>query len=184
PDKFILPQKPAAILKNILPKADGEVMIEFDNKNAFFTFSDFQLICRLVEGSYPNYVAVIPVNNPNKLVVDRGLLFSNLKRVAVCSNQASNLVKLHITGNQLEISAQDIDYSVSGYESQHCVYEGDEMNIGFKSPFLMEILQNISTPEVLIELSDPTRAGLVLPKDNDNPDEHILMLLMPMMINN
>ncbi|MBP7463071.1 MAG: DNA polymerase III subunit beta [Bacteroidales bacterium] len=184
PDKFILPQKPAAILKNILPKADSEVKLEFDNKNAFFSFGDYQLICRLVEGTYPNYGAVIPANNPNKLVVDKTELFTTLKRVSIFSNQASNLVKLHITGNQLVISAQDVDYSIAGYEMLNCLYEGDEMDIGFKSPFMMDILQNLSTPEVSIELSDPTRAGLILPKDNTNPDEQILMLLMPMMINN
>jgi len=183
-DKFILPQKPAAILKNILPKASGEVTLEFDNKNAFFTFKDFQLVCRLVEGTYPNYSAVIPSNNPNKLTVDRVEFYNTLKRVSIFSNQASNLVKLHITGNQLTISAQDIDYSISGYEMINCLYEGDEMDIGFKSGFLMDILQNLSTSEVVIELSDPTRAGLVLPKDNENTSEHILMLLMPMMINN
>ncbi|HQL70681.1 MAG TPA: DNA polymerase III subunit beta, partial [Bacteroidales bacterium] len=157
PDKFILPQKPAAILKNILPKADSEVKLEFDNKNAFFSFGDYQLICRLVEGTYPNYGAVIPANNPNKLVVDKTELFTTLKRVSIFSNQASNLVKLHITGNQLVISAQDVDYSIAGYEMLSCLYEGDEMDIGFKSPFMMDILQNLSTPEVSIELSDPTR---------------------------
>lgn len=184
PDKFILPQKPAGILKNILPKADGEVKLDFDNKNAFFSFGDYQMICRLVEGTYPNYSAVIPTNNPNVLVVDKVLLYNILKRVSIFSNQASNLVKLHITGNQLVISAQDVDYSIAGYDMINCQYEGDEMDIGFKSPFMMDILQNLSTPEVTIELSDPTRAGLILPKDNNNPDEKILMLLMPMMINN
>ncbi|NLA24390.1 MAG: DNA polymerase III subunit beta [Bacteroidales bacterium] len=182
-DKFILPQKPAAILKNILPKADEDVVLEFDNKNAFFSFDDFKLICRLVEGTYPNYTAVIPTNNPNNLIVDKALLFNSLKRVSIFSNQASNLVKLHITGNQITVSAQDVDYSMSGYEMLQCSYDGDELDIGFKSPFLMDILQNISTPEIIVELSDATRAGLVIPKDNDNPDEEVLMLIMPMMIN-
>ncbi len=181
---FILPQKPAGILKNILPKADSEVVLEFDEKNAFFSFGDYQLICRLVEGVYPNYNAVIPVDNPNKLIVDRVEFYNTLKRVSIFSNQASSLVKLSITGNQLTISAQDIDYSISGYEMINCQYQGDEMSIGFKSPFLQDIMQNISTPEIVMELSDPTRAGIVLPKDNENSDEDILMLLMPMMINN
>jgi DNA polymerase-3 subunit beta len=181
---FILPQKPAGILKNILAKANSEVTLEFDEKNAFFSFGTYQLICRLVEGVYPSYNAVIPTNNPNKLSIDRVEFYNTLKRVSIFTNQASNLVKLHITGNQLTISAQDVDYSIAGYEMINCQYEGDEMNIGFKSSFLLDILQNLSTQEVIMELSDPTRAGIVLPKDNENTDEDILMLLMPMMINN
>ena len=181
---FILPQKPANILKNILPKADSEIVLEFDEKNAFFNFNDYRLICRLVEGSYPNYNAVIPSDNPNKMFVDRLEFYNALKRVSVFSNQASNLVKLHITGNQLTVSAQDVDYSISGIEMINCQYEGDELQIGFKSSFLMDILQNLSTTEVVMELSDPTRAGIILPKDNSNDAENVLMLLMPMMINN
>lgn len=180
---FILPKKPAGILKGILPKAFSDVTLEFDSKNAFFNFEDFQLVCRLVEGVYPNYDTVIPKENPNQLVVDRVELYNVLKRVSIFSNQASNLVALSISGNQLQVSAQDLDYSVSGKETLNCQYTGDEMEIGFKSNFLIDILQNISTTEVIIELSDPTRAGIILPKDNDNPDEDILMLIMPMMIN-
>lgn len=180
---FILPKKPAAILKGILPKAFSDVTLEFDSKNAFFNFEDFQLVCRLVEGVYPNYDTVIPKENPNNLIVDRVELYNVLKRVSIFSNQASNLVALSINGNQLKVSAQDLDYSISGQETINCQYTGDEMEIGFKSNFLIDILQNISTPEVVIELSDPTRAGIILPKDNDNVDEDILMLIMPMMIN-
>lgn len=181
---FILPKKPAAILKGVLPKAFSEVTLEFDDKNAMFIFNNFKLICRLVEGVYPNYSTVIPKDNPNKLVVDRVEFISSLKRVAIFSNQASNLVGLAISGNQLRISAQDIDYAVAGKETINCQYDGDEMEIGFKSNFLIEILNNISTTEVTLELSDPTRAGIVVPKDNDNESEEVLMLLMPMMINN
>jgi DNA polymerase III subunit beta len=181
---FILPKKPAAILKGVLPKAFSEVTLEFDDKNAMFVFNNFKLICRLVEGVYPNYSTVIPKDNPNKLAVDRVEFISSLKRVAIFSNQASNLVGLAISGNQLRISAQDIDYAIAGQETINCQYDGDEMEIGFKSNFLIEILNNISTTEVTLELSDPTRAGIVVPKDNDNDSEEVLMLLMPMMINN
>lgn len=183
-NSFILPKKPAAILKGVLPKAFSDVTLEFDDKNAIFSFENFQLICRLVEGVYPNYGTVIPKDNPNKLVVDRVELYNTLRRVAIFANQASNLVGLAISGNQLRVNAQDIDYAISGHETINCQYDGDEMEIGFKSNFLIEILNNISTPEVTFELSDPTRAGIVVPKDSENENEEVLMLLMPMMINN
>ncbi|MFO7880606.1 MAG: DNA polymerase III subunit beta [Bacteroidota bacterium] len=180
---FILPKKPAGILKNIVTKAEDKLSLEFDEKNAVFSFPGFSLVCRLIEGNYPSYNSVIPTENPNKMVVDRVEFYNTLKRVSIFSNQASNLVKLSIAGNQLSISAQDIDYSISAKEDITCQYDGDEMTIGFKSLFLLEILSNLSTEEVSLEMSDPTRAGIVIPKDNDNPDEEILMLLMPMMIN-
>jgi DNA polymerase III subunit beta len=180
---FILPKKPASLLKNILPREEGSVQVEFDDKNAFFTLSDYKVVCRLVEGNYPNYNSVIPKNNPRKVSVDRVEFYNSLKRVSVFSNQASNLVKLQFTGNQMMISAQDIDFSISAYERVKCRYEGEEMEIGFKSVFLLEILANLSSQDVHIELADPTRAGLFLPADNDNSDEDLLMLLMPMMIN-
>ncbi|MDD2386557.1 MAG: DNA polymerase III subunit beta [Bacteroidales bacterium] len=181
---FILPKKPAAILKSVLPKAFSDVTLEFDEKNAVFSFESFRLICRLVEGVYPNYSTVIPKDNPNKLVVDRLALINSLRRVAIFANQASNLVGLAISGNQIVVSAQDIDYAIAGTDATNCQYDGDDMEIGFKSNFLIEILNNLSTTEVVFELSDPTRAGIILPKDNENPSEDILMLLMPMMINN
>lgn len=180
---FILPKKPASLLRNILPKEQNPVSVEFDEKNAFFGLSDYKLVCRLVEGNYPSYNSVIPENNPNKLTINRIDFFNTLKRVSVFSNQASNLVKLQLTGNQLTISAQDIDFSISAYERLNCQYDGDEMEIGFKSVFLIEILSNLSSEEVVLELSDPTRAGLLVPAEKDNEDEDVLMLLMPMMIN-
>lgn len=180
---FILPKKPASLLKNILPREEGSVKVEFDDKNAFFTLSDYKVVCRLVEGNYPNYNSVIPKNNPRKVSVDRVEFYNSLKRVSVFSNQASNLVKLQYTGNQMMISAQDIDFSISAYERVKCRYEGEDMEIGFKSVFLLEILANLSSQDVHIELADPTRAGLFLPADNDNSNEDLLMLLMPMMIN-
>lgn len=180
---FILPKKPASLLKNILGKVNEDVVIEFDKKNAFFTLSDYKLACRLVEGKYPNYNSVIPTKNPNKLVVDRSELYNSIKRVSVFSNQASNLIKLKITGNQITISAQDVDFSISGIERISCQYEGDDMEIGFKSVFLLEILANLASSEITLELSDPSRAGILHPNDNDNEHEDVLMLLMPMMIN-
>lgn len=180
---FILPKKPAGILKNLLPKEEFDVQVEFDDKNAFFTLSNYKLICRLVEGNYPSYNSVIPTNNPNKMIIDRLAFYNTVKRVSVFSNQASNLVKLNINDNQLVVSAQDIDFSISAVERLNCEYEGDEMEIGFKSTFLQEILSNISSGDVKVELSDPTRAGLLLPAELDDEDEDVLMLLMPMMIN-
>lgn len=180
---FILPKKPASLLKNILPKEEGPVSVEFDDKNAFFVLNDYKVICRLVEGNYPNYNSVIPKHNPRKMIIDRVEFYNTLRRVSVFSNQASNLVKLHIKGNQLVVSAQDIDFSISAYERINCQYEGEEIEIGFKSVFLLEILANIGSQEVIIEMADPTRAGLILPAENENESEDLLMLLMPMMIN-
>ena len=180
---FILPKKPASLLKNILPRESGVVSVEFDDRNAFFNLSDYKVVCRLVEGNYPNYNSVIPKNNPRKVRIDRLEFYNILRRVSVFSNQASNLVKLQFTPNQITVSAQDVDFSISAYERHKCLYEGDEMEIGFKSVFLLEILTNIASQDVVIELADPTRAGLFLPSETGNADEDLLMLLMPMMIN-
>ena len=180
---FILPKKPASLLRNILPRETGPFKVEFDTKNAFFNLNDYKVVCRLVEGNYPNYNSVIPKNNPRKVTVDRVEFYNTLKRVSVFSNQASNLVKLHLTGNQVTVSAQDIDFSISANERLKCLYDGDEIEIGFKSVFLLEILANISSQDVMIELADPTRAGLFLPAEAENASEDLLMLLMPMMIN-
>ncbi len=180
---FILPKKPASLLRNILPKEENPVLVEFDDKNAFFTLSNYKLICRLVEGKYPSYGSVIPTNNPFKLTIDRVELYNTLKRVSVFSNPASNLIKFELNQNELVVSAQDIDFSISAREKLMCQYEGEALEIGFKSVFLLEILQNISSANVVVALSDPTRAGLFLPYDNENADEDVLMLLMPMMIN-
>jgi DNA polymerase-3 subunit beta len=180
---FILPKKPASLLKSLLPKEDFDVKLEFDDKNAFFTLSNYKLICRLVEGNYPSYNSVIPLNNPNQLVIDRVEFYNTVRRVSVFSNQASNLIRLKLTENQLVVSAQDIDFSISAVERLNCQYEGEDMEIGFKSTFLQEILSNLSATDVKMELSDPTRAGLLLPAENEHEEEEILMLLMPMMIN-
>ena len=180
---FILPKKPGSLLKNILARESNTVKIEFDEKNASFTLSDYKLVCRLVEGNYPSYNSVIPLENPNKLTINRQEFYNSLRRVSVFSNQASNLIKLQIKGNQVTVSAQDIDFSISAYERLNAQYEGDDLDIGFKSVFLIEILANISSKDVVLEMSDPSRAGLILPVETENENEDVLMLLMPMMIN-
>ncbi len=179
---FIFPKKPASLLKNLVLKSEN-VMVEFDEKNAYFELANYKMICRLVDGTYPSYNSVIPTNNPNKLTIDRLELFNTLRRVSIFANQASNLVKLQLKGNEIVVSAQDIDFSISAYERLMCQFEGDDMEIGFKSSFLNEILSNIGSTDVKIELSDPSRAGIVLPAIKDSENEDILMLLMPMMIN-
>ncbi len=180
---FILPKKPANLLKNLLSGADEDVVVGFDDKNAIFTFFGFKLICRLTEGKFPNYETVIPTENPNKLIINRIDLYNTVKRVSVFSNQASNLIKLQLTANEITVSAQDIDFSISAHERLSCRYEGDEMEIGFKSVFLSEILQNIGSEEIVLEMSDPSKAGIVLPFESNSESEDVLMLLMPMMVN-
>ena len=178
---FILPKKPATLLKNLLPKENGMVVIEFDERNAVFTLESYRMVCRL-EGRYPNYNSVIPQNNPHKVTVDRQQLIGALRRVSIFSSQASSLIKLRIQENEIVISAQDIDFSTSAEETQVCQYAGAPMSIGFKSTFLIDILNNISAEEVVIELADPSRAGVVVPVEQEE-NEDLLMLLMPMMLN-
>lgn len=180
---FILPHKPASILRNIFPKEKGNVSLEVDGKNAIFSTENYTLICRLIEGSYPNYAAVIPSENPISITVDRLDFHNSLKRVSACSSQSSNLVRLDFSPNATKVSAQDIDFSIAGHETINSNLEGSEITIGFKSLFLMEIVNNLTTPEITIELSDPARAGIIVPKDAENDSEDTLMLLMPMMIN-
>lgn len=179
---FILPKKPANLLKNLLPKEEGDVQIGFDDKNAMFTMENYRMVCRLIEGRYPNYNSVIPSNNPHKATVDRGSFISALRRVSVFSSQASSLIKLSLSENQMKISAQDIDFSTSAEETLACQYDGTNMSIGFKSSFLIDILNNIAAQEVIIELADPSRAGVIVPEQQED-NEDLLMLLMPMMLN-
>ena len=180
---FILPKKPANLLRGLLPKEDGEITVEFDDKNVLFRLKNQVLICRLIEGNYPNYNAVIPANNPNKVFVDRLELLNAIRRVAVCSNQSTNLIKLDISKGTINLTAQDLDFSVSAQESLPCDYDGEDIVIGFKSTFLIEILSNIETTTVLVELADSTRAGVFKPVYDQQPSNDTLMLLMPMMIN-
>ena len=180
---FILPKKPANLLKTLLLKEDGEVKMTFDQKNVVFTLSSSTLVCRLIEGAYPNYNVVIPQANPNKMLVDRIGLLNAIKRVAVCSNPQTNLIRLDIANNKTTLAAQDITYSISANEHLNCSYEGQPITIGFKSSFLVDILSNIETPTVLVELADSTRAGVFKPVYDDEQSSATLMLLMPMMIN-
>ena len=180
---FILPKKPANLLRGLLPKEDGEITVEFDDKNVLFRLKNQVLICRRIEGNYPNYHAGIPANTPHNVFVDRLELLNAIRRVAVCSNQSTNLIKLDISKGTINLTAQDLDFSVSAQESLPCDYEGEDIVIGFKSTFLIEILSNIETTTVLVELADSTRAGVFKPVYDQQPSNDTLMLLMPMMIN-
>ena len=179
---FILPKKPATLLKNLLPKEQGDIHIAFDDRNAVFTLENYSLTCRLIEGRYPNYNSVIPQGNPHKAIIDRAMFISALRRVSVFSSASSSLIKLRLGNNQIQISAQDIDFSTSAEETFICQYEGNPMNIGFKSTFLIDILNNISSQDVVMELNDPSRAGVIVPVEQDEKED-LLMLLMPMMLN-
>lgn len=179
---FILPKKPANLLKSLLPREAGTVEIQFDENNAYITMESYQMVCRFVEGRYPNYNSVIPQNNPNTVTLDRLTLLNALKRVAVFSNPSSSLVKLQLSEDKIVVSAQDIDFLTAAEETIPCNYTGNVMNIGFKAVFLIDILNNIPSADVRIELSDPSRAGLILPVDKEE-NEDMLTLLMPMMLN-
>ena len=179
---FILPKKPATLLKNLLAKEDGVVRLQFDDNNAYVHCVNFEMVCRLIEGRYPNYNSVIPKENPFQVTIDRLSLLNALKRVSVFSNQSSSLIKLHLKDNLLTVSAQDIDFSTSAEERIPCAYEGDELSIGFKATYLIDILGNLSSTDVILQLADPSRAGLIFPSENEE-NEDFLMLLMPMMLN-
>ncbi len=180
---FILPKRPANLLKNLLLKEAEDVTITFDSKSVLIKLSTYTMVCRLIEGNYPNYNAVIPANNPNKVLIDRQEFLNSIKRVAVCSNPTTNLIRLEIREDSINLTAQDLDFSVSANESVCCSYDGQGISIGFKSTFLVEILSNTETPTVMIELADSTRAGVFKPVYDEPRDNSTLMLLMPMMIN-
>lgn len=180
---LILPKKPANLLKALLAKEEDAVEVTFDAKNVTFQLKTFKLVCRLIEGNYPNYNAVIPAANPNKVLIDRVEFVNGIKRVAVCSNPTTNLIRMDIADNKVNLTAQDIDFSVSANETISCSYDGQPVTIGFKSTFLVEILSNIETPTVVIKLADSTRAGVFKPVYDDKQQSETLMLLMPMMIN-
>ena len=179
---FILPKKPANLLKNLLGKETEMVNIKFDDNNAYVSCVNFEMVCRLIEGRYPNYNSVIPQDNPFKVTIDRVSFLNALKRVSVFSNPASSLVKLQLKESEMVVSAQDIDFSTSAEEKIVCQFDGTELNIGFKATYLIEILSNINSEEVILELADPSRAGLIVPAENEENEDQ-LMLLMPMMLN-
>ena len=179
---FILPKKPANLLESLLARNAEPVKIQFDENNAYVTTNTFEMVCRLIEGRYPNYNSVIPVDNPNKLTIDRVVFLSALERVTIFSNPASTLVKLQLSNDLMVISAQDIDFSTSAEEKMNCQYNGMEMSIGFRGNFLIEMLGNINASEVVLSLTDPSRAGVIVPAE-DEENEELLMLMMPMVLN-
>ena len=182
PASFILPKKPANLLKNVLAKDENEVNIRFGARNVLFNFASTEIICRLIDGRYPNYNAVIPQNNTNIMTIDRATLLSACKRVAVFANAGTALIRLALAENSVTVSSQDIDFSTSAEEKLVCSYSGTPMAIGFKAPFLNELLGTIESDEVMLKLADPARAGLLLPAENKEVEE-LLMLLMPMLLN-
>lgn len=180
---FILPKKALALLKSSLPSDDVSVAVEYNNTSAFFKFGNINLVCRLIDERYPDYEAVIPTNNPNKLVIDRTLFLNCLRRVVIFANKTTHQVRLKISGSELNISSEDIDFANEAHERLSCQYEGEDMEIGFNAKFLIEMLNNLSGEEVLLEMSSPNRAGLLMPQTHDEQEE-VLMLVMPVMLNN
>ena len=179
---FILHKKPAAILKAIIGKEAETVEVAFDSKNATFTFGQTIVICRLVVGKYPKYRDVIPQNNSNILKIDRVQLLNTVRRVSVCSNKASNHIKLDLQPGSLEISAQDLGFSIAAYEKMMCQYEGEPLTIGFKSPFIIEILSNMNCGEIVMKFLDSKRAALIVPAEEEADSEKICGIIMPIMI--
>jgi len=181
---FILPKKPLNQLKNIFLHEEEPVIIEYSTTNARFVYKNITMTCRLIEGKYPNYVAVIPEVNPNKMTIDRVQFLNSIRRISLFSNQSTYQVKFKIAGTELTLSAEDVDYSNEAQERLTCHYEGDDLEIGFNSKFVLEMLNNIDTEQVRFEMSEPNKAGLIMPVDNETKSEDILMLVMPVMLNN
>jgi DNA polymerase III subunit beta len=179
---FILPKKPLNQLKNQLVHLDENVHLEYNPTNASFTFNNMHLICRLIDVRYPNYEAVIPKDNPNKLTVERGPFLNSIKRISLFANQSTHQLRLKISGKELVLSAEDMDFANEAKERLTCIYEGEDLEIGFNSKFLIEMVNNIETDEIKLEMSEPNRAGILTPVANDNPNEDILMLVMPVML--
>ena len=182
PSSFILPKKPASLLKGVLGKQGGDVIIRFDDRNAEIHFEEGMIVCRLIEGRYPNYNSVIPQSNPNQLTVDRQGLLAALRRVQPFSNDSSNLIRFHVENGTLQLDAEDYDFSKTATERMSCDYNGMPMSIGFKGSSFIEILSNFDCEQVVVQLADPSRAGLVLPLEQPE-NQDVLMLMMPMLIN-
>lgn len=181
---FIFPKKPLTLLKNILSNVNENVIISYNETNATFEFESTRLISRLIDGKYPNYNAVIPTENPNILTVSRISFLNSLKRVAIFSNKTTHQIKLKISGSELHISAEDLDFANEANERLTCQYEGDDMEIGFNAAFLIEMLTNLTSENVSIAMSAPNRAGILTPVEKDDENEEVLMLVMPVMLNN
>tara|TARA_Y100000385_G_scaffold290474_1_gene363731 strand:- start:4945 stop:6063 length:1119 start_codon:yes stop_codon:yes gene_type:complete len=181
--EFIMPKKPLNLLKGILAGSDEDVRVEYNDSNAKFSFENSVLICRLIDGKYPNYEAVIPKENPNHLTINRNQFLNSVKRVSIFSNKTTHQIRLKIAGAELNISAEDIDYSNKAEERLTCDYQGDDMQIGFNSRFLSEMLGNLNADEVQLEMSMPNRAGILTPIDGLDEGETVTMLVMPVMLN-
>ena len=179
---FILHKKPASILKAIIGKDIETVEVTFDSKNATFKFGQTLVICRLVVGKYPKYRDVIPQNNSNILKIDRAQFLNTVKRISVCANKASNHIKLDLQPGSLEISAQDLGFSIAAYEKIQCQYDGEPLTIGFKSPFIIEILSNMNCSEIVMKFLDSKRAALVVPAEEETDSDKIWGIIMPIVI--
>jgi len=182
--EFIMPKKPLNLLKGILATSNEDVKVEYNDSNAKFSFENSELICRLIDGKYPNYEAVIPRENPNKLTIGRTQFLNSVRRVSIFSNKTTHQIRLKIAGAELNISAEDIDYSNKAEERLSCDYQGDDIQIGFNSRFLTEMLNNLNADDVQLEMSLPNRAGILTPIDGLDEGEQITMLVMPVMLNN
>ena len=182
--EFIMPKKPLNLLKSVLVGSEEEVKVKYNNSNVQFSFDDTLIICRLIDGKYPNYEAVIPKDNPNIMSINRVQLLNTVKRVSIFSNKTTHQIRLRIAGAELHISAEDIDYSNKAEERLRCAFQGDDMQIGFNARFLTEMLTNLNSEEVQLELSLPNRAGIITPVDGLEQGEQVTMLVMPVMLNN
>ena len=179
---FILPKKPLNILKNNI--GDEDVKVEFNETNALFSLDNTTIICRLIDGKYPNYDAVIPKDNPNKLTIETSVLLSSIKRVSIYANKTTHQIRLKIAGSDLQVSSEDLDFANKAEERLSCQYEGTDMEIGFNSKFVIDMLNNIGAEKISLEMSAPNRAGIILPLDGTTEGENTLMLVMPVMLNN
>lgn len=179
---MIIPKKPLNLIKGALPADDVKVNIHFNETNAVFSFDNFRLICRLIEGKYPNYEAVIPADNPNKMTIDRVSFLNSIRRVSIFSNKSSHQVRFKIAGSELNVMAEDPDLSNEATERLSCEYTGDDIEIAFNARFLIDMLSNLDDEMVNLEMSLPNRAGLITPVDEKANGRDILMLVMPVMI--
>ncbi len=180
---FIVPKKALNLLKNALP-ANDSVSLSFNKANAFFAFGTMNLVCRLIDARYPDYNAVIPVDNPNLMTANRSDLQNSLKRIAIYANKTTNQVVLDISDKSLTVSAQDLDFSNEATEQMACELSGSPLKIAFNAKFLAEMLGILNTEDIKLALSSSSRAGILTPVEEDNPDREILMLVMPVMLNN
>jgi DNA polymerase III subunit beta len=179
---MIIPRKALTLLKATLPSDDTTVTADFSSANAFFSFNNIRMICRLIDERFPDYENAIPQNNPNVMTINRSEFLGSLKRISIYSNKTTHQIRLKLAQNDLVISAEDLDYSNEANEKLMCDYEGDEMEIGFNAKFMVEMLGNISSNMISLEMSQPNRAGLIIPSDKKE-NEDILLLVMPVMLN-